>query len=99
MSEENESPDVKVITASRSCEHFSVNVTVSGDMGVDLEMAALSRIGRALALLINGEDPITQHSELVGSITLENPTEESIRDAAESLLREFRQKIQEKDGD
>jgi hypothetical protein len=87
--------DVVSISLSRSCEHFTVDVSVTGNMPDDMQMSTLARVGRAVALIITGDDPAcaSRLGEPVGSMTLENPTEESMREALETMIKEASEHI------
>ena len=87
--------DAVNINLSRSCDHFTVDVSVTGKMSDDMQISTLARVGRAVALVITGHDPAgaSRLGELIGSMTLENPTEESMREALDAMLKEASEHI------
>lgn len=95
MEDNDDDSDVVSISLSRSCEHFTVDVSVTGNMSDDMQMSTLARVGRAVALIITGDDPAraSRLGELIGSMTLENPTEESLREALDTMLKEASEHI------
>jgi len=86
------------ISISRSCEHFSVEVNVTGDMDGDMQRDVIGRVARALVLVMEGRDPgqgPAGHGELVGSVILESPTDETIKSAFEQMMNQAMEHIKE----
>lgn len=87
--EQREEGHLDTISISRQCEHFSVDIIVTGDMDADLQNTVINRVARALVLVMEGRDPRREGlGELVTSMTLESPTPETIREAVEKLAQE-----------
>lgn len=87
--EQREEGHLDTISISRQCEHFSVDIIVTGDMDADLQNTVINRVARALVLVMEGRDPRREGlGELVTSMTLESPTLETIREAVEKLAQE-----------
>jgi len=101
MENDDDHSDEVSISLNRSCEHFTVDVSVTGNMSDDMQMSTLARVGRAVALIITGDDPArsSRLGELVGSMTLENPTEESMREALETMIKEASEHIRKHMGE
>lgn len=98
--EQNEEDHKDTISISRTCEHFSVDIIVTGDMDADMQNTVINRVARALVLVMEGRDPRREGlGELVTSMTLESPTPETIREAVEKLAQEAMEHMEKHQGE
>lgn len=97
--ENEDREDAVNLVFTRSCEHYTARIEMTAEMGTgSMEKDAIERMALAAKVLVYGaggvvDEVLRESSSLMGSVRLEDPTSESVREAVDTLIADMQAQI------